>query len=392
MKTKFILLLLLCFDYLPSVYAQEQFNVVNIHFLNKKYQQLQLTIIYGNNQTFKSNGKVDHQNNWTFAYPDSLFEKLSYMEIDVPNKTDSIRELIIFNHILNKDTLKAGSYNFSPKVIHIIASYINSQNYPHFLYFNKKTRSPAYRKEIIDNFLISSQSDKELLSSIEAMKIHYCIFIPNVSYEAQLEQFKSLSEKYPDSHLLISRLAETLTVFKSKSDIKSLFIQFSDKNKKSFFGQRIYKYLYSFNFSNTKLPQWKTGVLEPIIQDSSKYNLIVFSASWCQPCHELVPTLKQLYNKMHRRINITYISIDDSNTVDAWKKFMVSERIPWRSLLAAEQVDAIRNEYYALSIPYMLLVYPNNAKTEVINIRNISEYTNLISRVKVIINSAHQKQ
>ncbi len=393
MKTKTILsLLLLCFYCLPSVNAQEKFNVINIHFLDKKYQQLQLTITYGNNQTFKTNGKVDNRNKWTFAYPDSLFEKLNSMEIDVPSKVDSIKESITFIAVINNDTLRTVTCSFSPGVTNITASYVSSLVFPKNLYFNKKKKSPAFRTRVEDQFIVSPQSDKELLSSIEAIGNHYSFFVDNVPYDKQLLKFKQLSNKYPDSRLLISILAKSLTYYKSKPDVASLFVQFSGENRKSFFGQKIYQYLYSFNFKNEKLPQWETGVLEPIVKDSAKFNLIIFSASWCKPCHELVPVLKQLYNELKGNVELTYISMDEANTVGAWRKFMITDHIPWRSLLAEKEINTVRDKYYALTIPYLLLIYPNNTKTEVINIRKISEDANLISRIKALINSAHQKE
>ncbi|MDR0681042.1 MAG: hypothetical protein LBG15_04210, partial [Dysgonamonadaceae bacterium] len=54
--------------------------------------------------------------------------------------------------------------------------------------------------------------------------------------------------------------------------------------------REVYRYFFSKNlylnskFENSILPSWDTGNLEPIIQDTSKYNLVILSASWCGPC------------------------------------------------------------------------------------------------------------
>jgi hypothetical protein len=54
-----------------------------------------------------------------------------------------------------------------------------------------------------------------------------------------------------------------------------------------------------------------------------------------------------------------YISIDDSRTVQNWKNYMVHENVPWRSLIAVDNINEVRNKYFVESIPYSLFVYPN---------------------------------
>jgi thiol-disulfide isomerase/thioredoxin len=121
--------------------------------------------------------------------------------------------------------------------------------------------------------------------------------------------------------------------------------------------------------------------LEPIIQDITKFNLIVFSASWCTPCHKQIPILKEIYNDLQENIEITYISLDEPKSVNKWKELMVKENIPWRSLLAVNDVKAIKNIYNAIVIPYGLLVYPSG-KVEVIEVRDPIAKAKLYKLVK----------
>ncbi|MCL2860725.1 MAG: TlpA family protein disulfide reductase [Oscillospiraceae bacterium] len=88
-------------------------------------------------------------------------------------------------------------------------------------------------------------------------------------------------------------------------------------------------------------------------------NLVIFSASWCNPCHEQIPALKEIYQKLKGKINMMYISLDKSETVNNWKALMEEEQIPWRILLATNDVEAIQKKYYAKSIPRIYIIYPD---------------------------------
>jgi len=65
---------------------------------------------------------------------------------------------------------------------------------------------------------------------------------------------------------------------------------------------------------------------------------------------------------------MVYISIDEPATVENWKKMMKEEQIPWRSLLAVDNIRKIKDRYYVQGIPYSILVYPDG-HMEDINVR-----------------------
>lgn len=107
--------------------------------------------------------------------------------------------------------------------------------------------------------------------------------------------------------------------------------------------------------------------MEPVITNPNKYNLVIFSASWCRPCRELIPILKKIYNDLKEEIDLVYISIVEQHTVNNWKSSMREEQIPWRSLLAVEDVKRIRDKYLVLGVPHSILVHPE-MNFEVINL------------------------
>ncbi|GHT51633.1 hypothetical protein FACS189440_20880 [Bacteroidia bacterium] len=190
------------------------------------------------------------------------------------------------------------------------------------------------------------------------------------NYDEFILQYTDTVKKNPDSHFLIGRVVSNLQKYSTRESLQMIYDAFSQTNKDSYFGEIIEHYMENYYvFSDTILPAYDTGKLESIIQDSTKINLVAFSASWCIPCHKQIPILKEIYNDLKGCIEITYISEDEFDYVDNWRKLMKEENIPWRSLLAMNDVEAIRKKYNAIAIPYVLLVYPGNGRLESLDVR-----------------------
>ena len=202
-----------------------------------------------------------------------------------------------------------------------------------------------------------------------------------LNYDQRLKKYIDFTKGHSNSHYLAAQLFSTLTFYKSRDDISKVFDCFSENNKQSYFGQKIKKYLTETFFENSELPTWDTGVIEPMITDTSKYSLIVFSASWCGPCHKQIPQLKKIYKELNDKLNLIYISLDEEETVNSWKKLMEREQIPWRSLLAAKNVDYIKKKYTAQTIPLSILVYPGSYM-ETIDVRNNADLRKLYQMVE----------
>lgn len=52
------------------------------------------------------------------------------------------------------------------------------------------------------------------------------------------------------------------------------------------------------------------------------------------------------------------ISIDEPETIEAWRTFLKKEHIPWRSLLSVN-VEEVRRKFMVPGIPHAILVFPN---------------------------------
>lgn len=107
------------------------------------------------------------------------------------------------------------------------------------------------------------------------------------------------------------------------------------------------------------------GNLFSLREYRGKYVVLDFWASWCGPCRNLIPYLKDLWTKYRDKgFEIISISLDGGETV--WKKALDQEKMPWKQLLAAGScVDQL---YCVSQIPHLLLL-DSQGRIIAINIR-----------------------
>lgn len=202
-----------------------------------------------------------------------------------------------------------------------------------------------------------------------------------ISYDKHLESYIRISKKYPNSRFLISNLAGNITRYKSKGDITKVYENFSDKHKNTIWARHIEQFLNEKKFQNISLPTFNRLINEKIIQDTSKYNLVVFTASWCVPCIEEIPLLKNIYTDLGNDLILTYVSIDNEKGVVSFKKMIENKSVPWRILFAYQDIKGIKQKYFIEGIPYNILVYPNQ-DMEIIDIRKNDDRLKLYSLLK----------
>lgn len=198
-----------------------------------------------------------------------------------------------------------------------------------------------------------------------------------ISYDEYLAKYIEISKKYPDSRFLIYNLSIMLTKYKSKKDVQKIYENFSNKHKNTLWAKNIERFLYA-KFENISLPTFNKNIYEDIIQDNSKYNLIIFTASWCKPCIEEIPILKKIHKNLNRNLILTYISFDEKSSVESFQKIIQEKNIPWRTLFTFENTPEIKNKYFINGIPHCILIYPNQ-DFEIIEVRNEKQLEKLYS-------------
>lgn len=88
-----------------------------------------------------------------------------------------------------------------------------------------------------------------------------------------------------------------------------------------------------------------------------RYTLVDFWASWCGPCRQSIPKVRDLWQQRRNQVDVLSISVDRDEA--AWRKAMEQERMEWTQLwMTVEQMPAVRTAYQLQSIPYLLLIAP----------------------------------
>jgi len=392
MKKKFFVYIFLsCVFFVLFSCKENKTNVIQLNLRENNYRELIFIIGIFNNSTFNDatpvsfNGiRKDNCNCWTFCYPDTLYDKSVYFIIHEATQIDTLSRYIGFRYICNKDTLESVALFLANKDTTVInATYLRTDTFPNF-YEGYANGNAIYKTRLIDYYLLTSNQDNELLSSIEGAKNDFYKGgdVDSSRYATELGKYNDLVKKYPDSHCLIQRLDWHLYMFNSKSDVQKVFDSFSQENKNSFYGKRLSHYLTDNYFKNSILKTWDTGKSEAIIIDSAKYNLIIFSSAFCRPCIEEIPVLKKIYEDLSDKLEMTYVSIDDSRIVDRWQQLMRKENIPWRSVLAEDNdIDNIIEKYHVPALPHCLFVHPGGFM-EKIDVRNTPELNHLYKTVQ----------
>ena len=309
----------------------------------------------GMDSTYHFSGSLNNDS-WTFEYPRSLYEKCYSFRFIIPTHTDTIEHAISFKQIINKDTVSAPQYLFD----NVDSVTINA---------GKKIKTntfPGKKLVLNDVYFLNNMTDKEYLSSVElAANRGFITDILDPNYNKVINQFAKTVQKYPDSHTLINFLFRLKQQYHTRDDVEKIYNNFSDRQKQSYFGKGIEMFLSDtvktvLYFKNILLPAWDTEISEPIIKDFSKVNLVIFSASWCAPCIAEIPHLKKIAKELNGKINMVYVSVDEIATVNAWKKLMIDNKIPWRSVLAAKNLNEIKKQFTNEGIPAVYMVHPDS--------------------------------
>lgn len=348
----------------------------SITIKNKQYEQLILLGDSYDDVRYRINGITKDGYTWTFTIPDSIEQVVKYYQFRTGNydkKNNIIYESRIFT-VNNSDTLSTSEISFDRKNPHINVLYTKNTLIDDFyrivedsIYLLKTTSS-------LDHWKVNLENDGSELD----LRLRYPVLggIPSLqkdkdsTYQYKVKEFCKLVEQYPNSQYLITQLALFISRYKNKNDVKVIYDSFSkDIKQRTYWGKMTRNYLETNSFIDRKLPSLSDDSLTFIVSNPTKYTLIAFSASWCGPCHEQIPILKELYEKYNSKLDIVYLSIDKKETLDLWRDMIKKEKIAWTNLWVDEPNEDMLKLYTVQSIPKTILVLPDNNMLE-INLRD----------------------
>jgi hypothetical protein len=145
--------------------AQEKTNTINIRFEGKDYKNLDLIIIMDGGSKKHFSGQSENGKDWTFKYPDNIYNTHKYMRICVPSNVDTVSEEIELKTLINNRISR--TYNFKQGISNTKAVYLKSGISNHVAFTNDAGYGVVYKNRHFDEFLVGTESDQELLSSIE---------------------------------------------------------------------------------------------------------------------------------------------------------------------------------------------------------------------------------
>ncbi len=180
------------------------------------------------------------------------------------------------------------------------------------------------------------------------------------------KQLFKLISLYPESFYLLQLLYKDRFRYEIET-VQNMYSLFNSHLQVSKIGRLLKEYCASAisdetAFEDTKLLS-PAGDRQAIFNQYDKVNVLVFWASWCAPCIQEIPALKNLFRKIsvdNTQVNFVGISIDKDQI--AWQKAIATYKIPWRQLLLDnENVDIVRHKFQVGPIP-LLIVSDRNGK------------------------------
>jgi peroxiredoxin len=106
---------------------------------------------------------------------------------------------------------------------------------------------------------------------------------------------------------------------------------------------------------NIVLPD-QTGRKITLDKINADKTLIVFYASWCPHCKELMPQIAELYNNQKTK-NTEVLAVSMDSTLTDWKSYLNENNFNWLNVCdTAGWHSKAADDYYIYATPSMFLV------------------------------------
>lgn len=323
--------------------------------------------------------KPTHQGVWIKEVPDSIWQTNRYFVFGNQTKDESAYEYVRFfdaTQVISREQMRSLPIRIIPDDhLKISAAYAYSDT----IYDGKV-------KLIYHNFATNPEKAIGLTGMI---KYPWFSTFPSsakegsISYQEQLQAYAHAAKDCPDSRFLALMMLENQNKYHSPKDAKAVFNCFSEQIRSSKYGKKITQGLTKewTRFENSRLKNVLTGIEEKMTDDSKKYRLVCFTASWCVNCRLEVPLLKRVHKDLKdASFEMVYISVDEQKwQKDEFRKQIIADSIPWRSLFS--HPVKVQDKYLITAYPTNILVYPDN-HIEIVDVRDNAQRERLYKLVK----------
>ena len=369
-----------------------QDRIVELEIIgNKMYDEMYVRSNQLGGNRIEIPGETVNGSKWTFTIPDSIVKKTALFEFKSPSMDSSYVNLlgkvplsssIGFLGVIQGDTLIGRYFHFEDNeaVIRLKAEYHHTEHEFNNQYIPELEKTVTLQEWDADYFIVDPNQNRFLKECMVTPLDFFYRSFTSEKYDDFLAEFASKIKENPSSIYYISNITSTLYRYKSKKDVERLYYLFSDKIQRSYLGQAVYRHFSSFKIDNVLLPNYDTKTEEKIVTDTNKYTLLIFSASWCVPCHKKIPILKKIYEEMNDALDMVYITTDDEETLHNWEKLMQKENIPWRSLSINSNKE-LKVDWNITAIPDYILISPS-LEAQKIKLNDENDITGLYSTIQ----------
>lgn len=201
-----------------------------------------------------------------------------------------------------------------------------------------------------------------------------------------INSYKKLIKQYPDSYYFISTLYNYRFQY-SEKEMADMLNLFENTYTTAYFKHKFIAYFKELPSSGTPMHNYtfKNSLNEAksIIDTSAKLNMVIFWATWCGPCRQEIPQLKQIYAEFkNSNLHMVSVSLDDKK--ELWKSFLQKENMDWEQLIVdSTLLEEIKNSFKFNAIP--LVVFADGKGIEIARSsdykpENINKYEGIIKK------------